>query len=166
MSRYGLIRLPLKSSPSFNQVYLSGGVPFAIHVSKIEWYAGQALSVLLKVFRSVKTGFPNKKGRMSIKATRVYTLHSSLVILWVCSCRASAIRGGSLGLWQIESYLGWNWRDTTHFDSKDDYRTGRNVSHSQQQQSYSGLRSPGRSKRVPMGLTANWYLAKRTVVNW
>ena len=40
-----------------------------------------------------------------------------------------------------------NWRDTTHFDSEDDYRTGcRNVSHcQQQQQSYSGLRSPGRS---------------------
>ena len=30
-------------------------------------------------------------------------------------------------------------------DSEDDYRTGcRNVSHCQQQQSYSGLRSPGR----------------------
>ena len=39
-----------------------------------------------------------------------------------------------------------NWHDTTHFDSEDDYRTGcRNVSHRQQQQSYSGLRSPGRS---------------------
>ena len=39
-----------------------------------------------------------------------------------------------------------NWRDTTHFDSEDDYRTGcRNISHCQQQQSYSGLRSPGRS---------------------
>ena len=39
-----------------------------------------------------------------------------------------------------------NWRDTTHFDSEDDYRTGcRNVTHFQQQQSYSGLRSPGRS---------------------
>ena len=38
-----------------------------------------------------------------------------------------------------------NWRDTTHFDSEDDYRTGcRNVSHCQQL-SYSGLRSPGRS---------------------
>ena len=37
-------------------------------------------------------------------------------------------------------------RDTTHFDSEDDYRRGcRNVSHCQQQQSYSGLRSPGRS---------------------
>ena len=39
-----------------------------------------------------------------------------------------------------------NWRDTTNFDSEDDYRTGcRNVSHCQQQQSYSALRSPGRS---------------------
>ena len=39
-----------------------------------------------------------------------------------------------------------NWRDTTHFDSEDDYRTGcRNISHCQQQQSYSGLRSPRRS---------------------
>ena len=35
---------------------------------------------------------------------------------------------------------------TTRFDSEDDYRTGRrNVSHCQQQQSYSGLRSPRRS---------------------
>ena len=39
-----------------------------------------------------------------------------------------------------------NWRDATHFDSEGDYRTGcRNVSHCQQQQSYSGLSSPGRS---------------------
>ena len=39
-----------------------------------------------------------------------------------------------------------NWRDTTHFDSEDDYRTGcRNVSHCHQQQSCWGLRSPGRS---------------------
>ena len=38
------------------------------------------------------------------------------------------------------------WRDTNHLDSEDDYRSGcRNVSHYQQQQSYSGLRSPGRS---------------------
>ena len=37
-------------------------------------------------------------------------------------------------------------RDMTHFDSEDDYCTGcRNVSHCQQQQSYSGLRSPGQS---------------------
>ena len=33
--------------------------------------------------------------------------------------------------------------DTTHFDSEDDYCTGcRNITHCQQQQSYSGLRSP------------------------
>ena len=39
-----------------------------------------------------------------------------------------------------------NCRDTTHFESEDVYRTGcRNISHCQQQQSYSGLRSPGRS---------------------
>ena len=38
-----------------------------------------------------------------------------------------------------------NLRDTAHFDCEDDHRTGcRNVSHCQQQ-SYSGLRSPGRS---------------------
>ena len=35
---------------------------------------------------------------------------------------------------------------STHFDSEDDYLTGcRNVSHCQQQQSYSALRLPGRS---------------------
>ena len=39
-----------------------------------------------------------------------------------------------------------NWRDTTHFDSEDDYHTGyRNVSDCQRQQSYSGLRSQARS---------------------
>ena len=38
------------------------------------------------------------------------------------------------------------WPDFGLFDSEDDYRTGcRNVGHCQQQQSYSGLRSPGRS---------------------
>ena len=41
--------------------------------------------------------------------------------------------------------LDKTWRDTTHFDAEDDYRTGcRNVSHCQQQQSYSGLCSTGR----------------------
>ena len=36
--------------------------------------------------------------------------------------------------------------DTTHFDSEDDYCTGCwNISHCQQQQSYSGLRSPRHS---------------------
>ena len=45
---------------------------------------------------------------------------------------------------QQPEYNTINWRDTTHVDSKDDYRTGfRNVSHCQQQQSDSGLRSPG-----------------------
>ena len=44
-------------------------------------------------------------------------------------------------------HVSWyNWRYTTHFVSEDDYRTGcRNVSHCQQQQSYSGVRLPGRS---------------------
>ena len=37
-------------------------------------------------------------------------------------------------------------RDTTHFNSENDYCKGcRNVSYCQQQQSYSGLRSPGHS---------------------
>ena len=46
--------------------------------------------------------------------------------------------------WRFDNTI--NWRDTTHFDSEDDYRAGcRNVSHCQQQQSYSGLRSPGQS---------------------
>ena len=40
----------------------------------------------------------------------------------------------------------FNWHDTTHFDSEDDYCKGcRNVSHCKQQQSYSGLCCPGRS---------------------
>ena len=39
-----------------------------------------------------------------------------------------------------------NWCDATHFELEDDYRTGcQNVSHCQQQQSYSGLCSPTRS---------------------
>ena len=47
-----------------------------------------------------------------------------------------------------------NWRDTTHLDYEDDYRTGcRNVSHCQQQQSYSGLRSPGRSNSAYFEMT-------------
>ena len=36
--------------------------------------------------------------------------------------------------------------ESAHFDSEDDYHTGcQNVSNCQQQQSYSGLRSPGQS---------------------
>ena len=65
--RYGSSRLPFKSSPSFSQVYLSGGVPFALHLSLTEWDAGQALNALFKVSGSEKTGFPKKK-RRSIKA--------------------------------------------------------------------------------------------------
>ena len=76
--RYGSSRLPFKSSPSFSQVYLSGGVPFASHLSLTEWDAGQALNALFKVSGSEKTGFPKKK-EGQLKQTRVYTLHSSLV---------------------------------------------------------------------------------------
>ena len=37
-----------------------------------------------------------------------------------------------------------NWRDTTHIDSEDDYCTGcRNVSHRQEEESYTVLRSSG-----------------------
>ena len=44
---------------------------------------------------------------------------------------------------RVSVTLLYNSCDTTHFDSEDDYRTGcRNVSHCQQQQSYSGLCSP------------------------
>ena len=44
----------------------------------------------------------------------------------------------------------------THFDSEDDYRTGCwNVSHCQQQQSHSGLRSPGQSNST---LFLKWLL--------
>ena len=47
-----------------------------------------------------------------------------------------------------------------HFDSEDDHCTGcRNVSHCQQQQSYSGLRSPGRSCILNL-----WYCRLFTVV--
>ena len=116
--RYESSRLRLKSSPSFSQVYLSGGVPFASHLSLTEWDAGQALNALFKASGLEKTGFPKKK-EGQLKQTRVYTLHSSLVFLWVCPRRSPAIRGSNLGLWQ--PYLGWNWRDTNHFDSKDDY---------------------------------------------
>ena len=39
-----------------------------------------------------------------------------------------------------------NWHDTTYFDSEDDYCIGCwNISHCQQQQSYSDLHSPGLS---------------------
>ena len=50
--------------------------------------------------------------------------------------------------------LGKTWRDTTHFDSEDEYRTGcRNVSHYQEQQSYSALCSTGRSYSATYEMT-------------
>ena len=67
-------------------------------------------------------------------------------------------QASSFQLLKLENLLRWSFFtfsqslntiiccDTTHFDSEDDYRTGcQNVSHCQQQQSYSGLRSPRRS---------------------
>ena len=63
------------------------------------------------------------------------------------------LRHDAIGRLSVEPWCYWlwrlvisNWRDTTHFDSEDDYHTGcRSISHCQQQQSYSGLCSPGRS---------------------
>ena len=67
-----------------------------------------------------------------------------------------------------ETYNAINWRDTTHFDSEDDYRTGcRNVSHCQQQQSYSRLRSPGRSNATFWNdsWVQTFYSFKRIMIN-
>ena len=51
--------------------------------------------------------------------------------------------------WLIDWLIDYNTikgHDTTHFNSGNDYCTGcQNVSHCQQQQSYSGLLSPGQS---------------------
>ena len=90
-----------------------------------------------------RQAFLKTKKRRSIKAnTSIYSLQFSSY--FVSLSTSSPRHKGRQSWFMAESYLGWNWRDTTHFDSKDDYRTGcRNVSHSQQQQSYSGLRSPG-----------------------
>ena len=77
------------------------------------------------------------------------TANSSLAMLHVqCTCfwmfLASGIQSGKetdVGRQRLNRAL-----DTTHFHAEDDYRTGcRNVSHCRQQQSYSGLYSPGRS---------------------
>ena len=70
MLRYGSSRLPFKGFPSFSQVYLSGGVPFALHLSLTEWDAGQALNALFKVSGSEKTG-PKKKGQLKQTRTEV-----------------------------------------------------------------------------------------------
>ena len=93
--RYGSSRLPFKSSPSFSQVYLSGGVPFASHLSLTEWDAGQALNALFKASGLEKTGFPKKK-EGQLKQTRVYTLHSSLVFFG----EIVQVEPPPLGLWQ------------------------------------------------------------------
>ena len=46
-----------------------------------------------------------------------------------------AVKQSSIVSQSIPEYNTINWRDTTHFDSEDDYRTGcRNVSHCKQQQ--------------------------------
>ena len=71
MLRYGSSGLPFKSSPSFSQVYLSGGVPFALHLSLTEWDAGQALNALFKVSGSEKTGPKKKEGQGQLKQTRI-----------------------------------------------------------------------------------------------
>ena len=55
--------------------------------------------------------------------------------------------------------------ESAHFDSEDDYHTGcQNVSNCQQQQSYSGLRSPGRSTQPtpPDKLINNTFRAYKT----
>ena len=72
------------------------------------------------------------------------------IILWLLIWLVNYI-GMLLVVCQLSrDFIGYedsiNWRDTTHFDSEDDYCTGcQNVSHCQQQQSYSGLHSPGPS---------------------
>ena len=69
MLRYGSSRLPFKGFPSFSQVYLSGGVPFALHLSLTEWDAGQALNARFKVSGSEKTGPKKREGQL--KQTRI-----------------------------------------------------------------------------------------------
>ena len=54
--RYGSIRLGGILCPSFSQVYLSGGVPFALHFNLMVCDAGHALNALFNVFRSEKAG--------------------------------------------------------------------------------------------------------------
>ena len=64
-----------------------------------------------------------------------------------------------------KEYNTINWRDTTHFDSEDDYRTGcRNVSHCQQQQSYSGLHSPDNQTQPTFEMTPGFNLLQNKVL--
>ena len=115
--RYWSGRLPFKSSPSFSQVYLSGGVPFALHLSLTEWDAGQALNARFKVSGSEKTGFPkNKEGQL--KQTRVYTLHSSLVFF----CEIVQVEPPLLGLWQSLT-LGETCRPLAQYNSAPSLRS-------------------------------------------
>ena len=86
--RYGSFRLPFKSSPSFSQVYLSGGVPFALHLSLTECDAGQALNALFKVSGSKKTGFPKKRKNVN-----------KWTVPWLF-CEFVQVEPPPLGLWQ------------------------------------------------------------------
>ena len=54
--RYGSIRLVGILCPSFNQVYLRGGAPFALHFNLMLCDAGHALNDLFNVFGSEKVG--------------------------------------------------------------------------------------------------------------
>ena len=71
-------------------------------------------------------------------------LHHGLTDRWPTTCHDVIDQSGRYN--QSTVYNTINWCDTSHFDSGDDYHTGcRNISHCQQQQSYSGLHSPRRS---------------------
>ena len=71
-------------------------------------------------------------------------LHHGLTDRWPTTCHDVIDQSDRYN--QSTVYNTINWCDTTHFDSGDDYHTGcRNISHCQQQQSYSGLHSPRRS---------------------
>jgi len=54
--RYGSIRLGGIFRPSFSQVYLSGGAPFALHFNLMVCDAGHALNALFNIFGSEKVG--------------------------------------------------------------------------------------------------------------
>ena len=62
--RCGSIRLVCILSPSFNQVYLRGGAPFALHFNLVLCDAGHALNALFNIFGSEKVGAAPKPGRI------------------------------------------------------------------------------------------------------
>ena len=71
---------------------------------------------------------------------------TTLACQWISPSQSYFRSTDSLYSNKVEYKYHQYWRDTTHFDSEVDYRTVyRNISHCQQQQSYSGQRSPGRS---------------------